>query len=63
MFQHDTESRQLLARERAELLASEMRAGAAASLRGLMRPFRGRRSVESRQAPEAAGLSAGVRPI
>jgi hypothetical protein len=35
MFHHDTESRLLLARERAELLANEMLAAAGAELRGL----------------------------
>ena len=38
MFHHDTESRLLLARERAELLANEMLAAAGADLRSLTRP-------------------------
>ena len=58
MFHHDTESRLLLARERVELLASEMRVTAGDLAR---RPSE-RRAVESRHARKAGGLSAGVRP-
>lgn len=56
MFHHDTESQLLLTRERADLLANEMRAAAAgAHLRGLTRQLRERRVVEGRTGP-AGGI-------
>ena len=63
MFQHDTESRLLLARERAHLLASEMRAGAGPGPRALVRPLRRGRVVEGRRIRETDAVSAGVRAI
>jgi hypothetical protein len=46
MMHHDTESRLLLARERADLLANEMLAASAgADLRGLTRQVLGRRAA------------------
>jgi hypothetical protein len=74
MIYHDTESRLLLARERANMLAADMQPArradaqfqfaAAADMRGCgsTRQLRRRRAVESRHAREAGGLSTGVRP-
>jgi hypothetical protein len=64
MFHHDTESRLLLARERADLLASEMRAGAGTATLGEARRRAGAALLAVVDAPRGAdGQRRSVSPL